>query len=160
MKKTIKVFTLASDDDCGTKADVFATEEEAVSALLDKVESDDYTKEQLTRFYFFPAELPEEFEDFYELLSSLKSDYDTNNIDEHTLDVEIAVPFISQVARMTYDGEEIDGEEFVMENDDAVDTLNGLIHEARELENEVQPSNPIKLFIEGALDAPKGWEEV
>jgi len=34
---------------------------------------------------------------------------------------------------MTKDGEEVDGEEFIMENDDAVYILNGLIHEARSL---------------------------
>jgi hypothetical protein len=89
MKTQITVYSLASDDDYGTKAEVFGTEEEAVSSLLERIDSEDYSKEQLTRFYFFPAELPEEFEDFYELLSSLKSDYDTYNIDEHTLTVDI-----------------------------------------------------------------------
>ena len=94
MKAKITVFTLASDDDCGTKAEVFATEEEAVNRLIDNVtfnqEGEAYTREQLIRFYFFPAELPEEFEGFYELLSSLKrSDYDNYNIDEHTLTVDM-----------------------------------------------------------------------
>ena len=37
------------------------------------------------------------------------------------------------IARMTQDGEEVDGEEFVMENDDAVDTVNDLIDQARAL---------------------------
>ena len=41
--------------------------------------------------------------------------------------------FVQTIARMTQDGEEIDGEEFVMENDDAVSTVNGLIEEARTL---------------------------
>jgi len=41
--------------------------------------------------------------------------------------------FVSTIARMTQDGEEIDGREFVMENDDAVDTLNQLIDSARHL---------------------------
>jgi hypothetical protein len=91
MKAQITVFTLASDDDGGTRAEVFATEKEAVSSLLDCIdfESEGYSKEQLTRWYFFPDELPEQFEDFYELLSSLKSDYDTYNIDEHTLTVDM-----------------------------------------------------------------------
>jgi hypothetical protein len=37
------------------------------------------------------------------------------------------------IARMTQDGEEVDGEEFVIENDDAVDTVNDLIDQARAL---------------------------
>jgi hypothetical protein len=41
--------------------------------------------------------------------------------------------FAARIARMTQDGEEVDGKEFVMENDDAVDTLNALIDEARHL---------------------------
>jgi hypothetical protein len=39
--------------------------------------------------------------------------------------------FIKRIARMTQDGEEVDGREFVMERDDAVGALNGLIDEAR-----------------------------
>jgi hypothetical protein len=39
--------------------------------------------------------------------------------------------FVYRIARMKQDGEETDGEPFVMENDDAVDTLNALISEAR-----------------------------
>jgi hypothetical protein len=35
------------------------------------------------------------------------------------------------LAAMTMDGEEVDGVPFVMENDDAVSTLNRLIQEAR-----------------------------
>ena len=41
--------------------------------------------------------------------------------------------FVALISRMTQDGEEIDGEEFVMENDDAVDTVNDLIDQARAL---------------------------
>jgi hypothetical protein len=41
--------------------------------------------------------------------------------------------FASKIARMTQDGEELDGREFVMENDDAVATLNDLISQARDL---------------------------
>lgn len=41
--------------------------------------------------------------------------------------------FAAQIARMTQDGEEVNGEEFCMENDDAVSTLNALIDEARAL---------------------------
>jgi hypothetical protein len=41
--------------------------------------------------------------------------------------------FVSSIARMTQDGEDRDGREFVMENDDAVNTLNELIDGARAL---------------------------
>jgi hypothetical protein len=40
--------------------------------------------------------------------------------------------FAAMIARMTQDGEEVDGEEFVLENDDAVDTVNDF-HQARAL---------------------------
>lgn len=41
---------------------------------------------------------------------------------------------VRQIAVMNYDGEELeDGEQFVMENDDAVSTLGGLIDSARRL---------------------------
>src|ERR1017187_9869439 len=39
--------------------------------------------------------------------------------------------FVEQIARMTKDGEELNGEEFIMDNDDAVDAVNGLIDTAR-----------------------------
>ena len=45
---------------------------------------------------------------------------------------EIAA-FLQSTARMTMDGEEVDGEEFILENDDAVDSLHSLIQESREL---------------------------
>ena len=41
--------------------------------------------------------------------------------------------FAATIARMTQDGEEVNGKEFIMENDDAVSTLNALIDEARGL---------------------------
>jgi hypothetical protein len=43
--------------------------------------------------------------------------------------------FIATIARMTQDGEERedDAEPFIMENDDAVSTLNRLIEDAREI---------------------------
>lgn len=44
-----------------------------------------------------------------------------------------AVSLIRTISRMTQDGEEIDGKEFIMENDDAVETLNGLITDARSI---------------------------
>lgn len=44
--------------------------------------------------------------------------------------------FIAQIARLNYDGEDIDGEDFVMENDDAVTTLSTLIQDARVLLND------------------------
>lgn len=41
--------------------------------------------------------------------------------------------FAAAIARMTQDGEEVDGRVFVMENDGAVATLNELIDDARRL---------------------------
>lgn len=41
--------------------------------------------------------------------------------------------FIASVARCTKDGEEVDGQEFIMENDDAVNTLHDFIDQARKL---------------------------
>lgn len=49
--------------------------------------------------------------------------------------------FVQRIANMSQDGEEIDGVEFVMENDDAVETLNDLISLAREL---VTVKKPVK----------------
>ncbi len=39
--------------------------------------------------------------------------------------------FVRMISRMTMDGEEVDGEPFIMENDDAVATVNHLIDDAR-----------------------------
>lgn len=44
-----------------------------------------------------------------------------------------AVNLVRTIARMTYDGEEMAGKEFVMENDDAITTMNDLIMDARNL---------------------------
>lgn len=41
--------------------------------------------------------------------------------------------FVTTIANMTMDGEDINGEEFDMTNDDAVDALNGIIEWARRL---------------------------
>lgn len=40
---------------------------------------------------------------------------------------------VASLAACTKDGEEIDGEEFIMENDDAVDTLHSFISQARSI---------------------------
>ena len=89
MKAKITVYTLASDDDCGTKAEVFATEEDAVNNLLDAVGWQDDGRKEMRRLYFHPDELPEDCEDWYDLIREVKSDNDTYNIDEHTLTVEL-----------------------------------------------------------------------
>jgi hypothetical protein len=48
--------------------------------------------------------------------------------------LQSVVPFVSEIARMMKDGEtHDDGSEFIMENDDAVDTLHSLISGARAL---------------------------
>jgi hypothetical protein len=147
MKITIRAYSLSSDDENGTNTALFANEEEAVNALLDKLEISttvltefkEYTRDELKRFYFFPDELPKTYEDFYELLNQIKDPADNYNIDEHVLEVEGAnIPFIERIADMTQDGEILEDEngveyEFILENDDAVSTLYALIDEAREL---------------------------
>lgn len=53
---------------------------------------------------------------------------------------------VTQIASMTKDGEDVEGEEFVMENDDAVSTINNLIEMARELidkEREIDAVMPV-----------------
>lgn len=47
--------------------------------------------------------------------------------------------FIQTIANMTQDGEEINGKDFVMENDDAIATLNDLIDRARALVAKQKP---------------------
>lgn len=145
MKPTIKVFSLSSDDEDGTNTSLFAFEEKAVDALLDKLEISttvqtefkEYTRDDLKRFYFFPDALPDSYEDFYELLNEIKDPADNYNIAEHLVQVEgPSIAFIAQIADMTQDGElleDLDGVkyEFVLENDDAVSTLHALIQEAR-----------------------------
>jgi hypothetical protein len=147
MKIMIGVYSLSSDDDHGTNTLLFSNEEKAVAALLDKLEIsttvqtefEEYTRDQLKRFYFFPNELPKTYNDFFELLNEIKDPADSYNIDEHLVEVEGSnIPFIEQIADMTQDGEMLEDEngsnyEFVLENDDAVSTLHALIDEAREL---------------------------
>jgi hypothetical protein len=44
--------------------------------------------------------------------------------------------FVENIARMKYDGEQLEGYDedgYIMENDDAVETLSGLIQDARQL---------------------------
>ena len=41
--------------------------------------------------------------------------------------------FVTQIAALTAEGDIVDGEEFVMENDDAWESINGLIAQAREM---------------------------
>lgn len=58
---------------------------------------------------------------------------------------EAALTLVRTLARMSYDGEEIGGKEFLMENDDAVSTLNNLIMDARNIV-EGQPEAVEKRF--------------
>jgi hypothetical protein len=87
MTVNITVYTLASDDDYGTKAEVFTKEREAVRALLVRLkyigEAPDGTVPKLIATYFDPDG------DFYEDIAEYKSDYDTYSIDEHTLEIEV-----------------------------------------------------------------------
>lgn len=50
--------------------------------------------------------------------------------------VERVDRLIRELADMKLDGEEVDGEEFIMENDDAVITMNLVIQEARKILSE------------------------
>jgi len=83
LKVTITVFSLASDDDSGTRAEVFATEREAVNALLDQLRCSEQEREGMIAAYFAQTD------DFYEKLDQWKSDLDTYSIDQHTLEIEI-----------------------------------------------------------------------
>jgi len=166
MKITIRVYSLSSDDDNGTNTSLFANKEEAVNALLDKLEISttvqtefkEYTRDELKRFYFFADELPETYEDFYELLNEIKDPADNYNIDEHIVEVEGPnIPFIEQIADMTQDGEILEDEngveyEFVVENDDAASTLHALIDEARELVGRKEGEK------QGRLPPPEGGD--
>jgi hypothetical protein len=49
MKVKITVYTLASDDDRGTMGQVFATEEEAVDALLEAINWTKMNEEEYSR---------------------------------------------------------------------------------------------------------------
>jgi hypothetical protein len=77
--------------------------------------------------------------------------------------------FAAQIARMTQDGEEVEGRDFVMENDDAVYTLNELIDSARHLTAEatgaapMKPREPIIIEVRGGvvqdvLNVPPGYQ--
>lgn len=91
MKATIEVWSLAADDDSGTRAEVFTTALEAVSALLDwldlKASSDpgslDHVRQKLIDEFFDPDG------DFYESIREYKSDLDTYSIDSHKVAVEL-----------------------------------------------------------------------
>jgi hypothetical protein len=86
----------------------------------------------LKRWYFFPDELPKQYEDWYELLSESKKELNTYNIDEATLEVEVSIGFIDRIAALAKDGEGYEGEKYVLENGVAVDTLHAIIDEARD----------------------------
>jgi hypothetical protein len=87
MKHTVTVYTLASDDDYGTKAEVFADEREAVRTLVIRLkyiaEGGDGIVEKLIETYFDPDG------DFYEDIAEYKTDYDTYSVDSHTLEIEV-----------------------------------------------------------------------
>lgn len=86
MKVKVTVYTLASDDDYGTRAEVFATERAAVEALLEQLKytPTDEERQELIDAYFDPDG------DFYEDISEWKSNYDTYSVDVHQLEVEVA----------------------------------------------------------------------
>lgn len=75
----ITVFTLATDDDNGTTARVFASEAERVTALLQWVGSDHTTWQE--------SELAG---DLHEYVQSLSDHMDTFSTDEHQVEIDIA----------------------------------------------------------------------
>jgi hypothetical protein len=85
MKTKIKVYTLASDDDTGTKAEVFTTERAAVESLIDRLKytPTDEERQELIDAYFDPER------GFYEDICEFKSDYDTFSIDEQTIEIDL-----------------------------------------------------------------------
>jgi len=60
---------------------------------------------------------------------------------QRMVDFDLLHDFAARIARLTKDGELVDGDEFVMENDDAVITLIDLIGEARELASKTEYIN-------------------
>jgi hypothetical protein len=93
MKHKITVFTLASDTDYGTQANVFATKREAYLALIDhpslKLEPEEKA-ELLRALEGDYAERDDEETDFYAILDRFKSAMDTFSVDKHTLEIEIS----------------------------------------------------------------------
>ena len=83
MSLKFTVYTLASDDDNGTQAQVFTSERATVIALLDHLEVRGEAREQLIKAYFNPHDSGP---DFYDMLQEHKSDLDTYNIDEHEVE--------------------------------------------------------------------------
>jgi hypothetical protein len=83
----ITVYTVACDDDYGTRAMVFTNERAAVNALLDELAVDvtfiGNERQELIDEYFDPDG------DFYEAIAPYKSDMDTYSIDEHTLEIDV-----------------------------------------------------------------------
>ena len=89
MKVKTTVYTLASDDDSGTSAQVFSNERQAVERLVRGLkyidDADEETIADLIAAYF------DQERDFYEAIDQFKSDYDTYSIDEQTLEVDCAL---------------------------------------------------------------------
>lgn len=90
MTTPIRVYSLASDDDSGTRAQVFTTELAAVSALLDHLEIAGPVRDELLEIYFSPDIHPDK--DFYDWLRPHKSDLDVYSIDSHDLAIELPIP--------------------------------------------------------------------
>jgi hypothetical protein len=96
---------------------------------------------------------PKRNDKFFELRGKVRDIFWANdhNIDGVRSEVATANPLIEMIARLTKDGEEVDGNEFIMENDDAVNTLNDLIDEARALVNQTKPTPPTAPNYESEL---------
>jgi len=116
MKIKTTVYTLASDDEMGTSAEVFASQREAVERLVRYllVDYDEETIADLIAAYF------DNDRDFYAEIAEFKSDYDTYSIDQQTLIV---------------DGEPVG------ENNEAVILCEALSNYLAKLENDVASTN-------------------
>lgn len=72
-------------------------------------------------------------------------DFALSLADARDLAADDMLAMLRTIARMNYDGEEINDKEFVMENDDAVSTLSTIIQNARDMVEQ----------IDGAVYAPE-----
>jgi hypothetical protein len=86
MKIKTTIYTLVSDDDSGTSAEVFTDERKAVERLVHGlkyiVDADEETIADLITAYF------DNDRDFCTTIAQFKSDFDTYSIDEQTIELD------------------------------------------------------------------------
>jgi hypothetical protein len=149
----IKVHTFCEDtDDNGTDSRLFMTEEalhahmkELILDSFDELNEEDgkYSVPDGDDAYgeildpLNAGDIEEAFGEWTQ--SGLPGHLDTYNWSSEEIELPEDHPLMKAyklcetVSRMTQDGEEVNGEEFVMENDDVVSTVNRLIGECREI---------------------------